>query len=168
MIEPAEGRGHVVCSLLLSLQSQQTGWQGHARGLRLELHRKRQIEEVLLGSDEEKRTVFLDVSAQRSTKLVLHIECGIAESVRRSEVFVPVHVEAFAMPVIGARLGNSVDETGVGAAYFGVQPAANDLKFPHGSQREEKYRVIAAALVALQRIVEVGAIERDIGIDGPL
>src|SRR5690242_21398375 len=103
MIEPAEGGGNVVSSLLLSLQSQQACRQRHARGLRLELHLKWQIEEVLLGGDKEECAVFLDVSAQGAAKLVLHIERGVAESVGRSEVFVPVHVEAFAMPVVRAR-----------------------------------------------------------------
>src|SRR5689334_12271564 len=168
MIEPPEGGGNVVSSLLLSLESQQACRQRHARGLGLELHGKWQIEEVLLGGDKEERAVFLEMSAQRSAELVLHVHCRISKCVRRSHVRVPVHVKAFAMPIIGAGFGHRVHETGVGAPNFGVQTAANDLKFPYGGQREEKYRVIAAALVALQRIVEVGAIERNIGIDGPL
>ena len=72
------------------------------------------------------------------------------------------------MPVIGARLGYGVDETGVGPADLGIKTAADHLELPHRGQRKEKYGIIAATLVALQRIIEVLAIQRDVRIDGPL
>src|SRR6476660_1234208 len=144
MIEPAEGGGNVVCSFSHSLKSQQACRQRHTHGLRLELHGKRQIEEVLFAGDKEECAVFLEMSTQRSAELVLHIDGGVAKSVRRSHVRIPVHVEAFAMPVIGAGFSHSIDETGIGAPYFGVQSAADNLKFPNGGQREEEHRVIAA------------------------
>ena len=60
---PAEGRGHIVRSLFFSLQGQKACRQRHARGLRLELHDKRQVQEVLLSRDKKERAVFLDVPA---------------------------------------------------------------------------------------------------------
>src|ERR1700704_1704523 len=99
---------------------------------------------------------------------MLHVDRRITEGVWRSEVGVAVHVEAFAMPVIRPGLGHGVHKAGVGASDFCIQTAAYYLKLPHCGQWEEKYRIIAAALVALQWIVEVGAIERNVRIDRPL
>src|SRR5882757_7077933 len=98
MVKPAEARGHVIGSLILSLQSQQACRQSYARGLRLELHGKGQVQEVLLGRHKKECTVLLDVSAQSSAKLVLHVDGRISESISRREVRVAVHIEAFAMP----------------------------------------------------------------------
>ena len=63
MVETAEGRGHIVGSLFCSLQSQKACGQRHARGLRLKLHDKRRIQEVLFSRDKKERSVFLDVPA---------------------------------------------------------------------------------------------------------
>src|SRR5229473_7057428 len=102
MVKPAEARGHVIGSLILSLQSQQAYRQSYARGLRLELHGKRQIQEILLGRHKKECAVFLDVPAQGSAKLVLHVDSRIAESISRREVRIAVHIEAFTMPVVGS------------------------------------------------------------------
>src|SRR6476469_7835869 len=168
MVEAAEAGGNVICSVVHSLQSQQAGRKRYARGLRLELNGERQVQEVLLRCHKKECAIFLQVSAHRSAELMLHIDGWIPEGISRGEVRIAVHVEAFTMPVIGTRLGYSVHKAGVCAADLGVKTAAHYLELPHCRQGEEEHWIVAAALVALQRIIEVGAIERNIRIDGPL
>src|SRR5258708_23772924 len=79
-----------------------------------------------------------------------------------------VYLKQFTVPVIGPGPGNGIDESGIGPADLSIGAAANHLKLPHSGKREEKNGVVAAALIALQWIIEVGAIQRNIGVDGTL
>src|SRR6478672_4735645 len=72
------------------------------------------------------------------------------------------------MPVIGSGFGDGIHKPGIGASYFSIKTAADNLELSHCSQRKEEDRIVTAALVALQWVVEVGAVKRDVRIDGPL
>ena len=72
------------------------------------------------------------------------------------------------MHVVGARLGDHVDEPAVGAAHFRRRAAANHLELADGGLRKEEHAFVAAALVSLQRVVEIGAVDGDVRVDRSL
>ena len=77
-------------------------------------------------------------------------------------MFVAVEIKCLAAKIVGAALGHDIDKAGVGSADFGICTRANDLKFTDRSLRKEKDLLISAALIALQRIVKIRAVNRDI------
>src|SRR5258708_16935610 len=79
-----------------------------------------------------------------------------------------VYLKQFTVPVIGPGFGNGSDDSGIGPADLSIGAAADYLKLPHSGKRKEKNGVVAAALIALQWIIEVRAIQRNIGVDGAL
>ena len=82
MVEPGEERSHVVGAFFLALQSCQAGRQCDSCRLGLELHYKRQVQEVLFSRYEGKGAIFLDGSAHGTAKLVLAVDRRVAEGVR--------------------------------------------------------------------------------------
>src|SRR6476661_935358 len=131
MVQAGKKRGYIVCALFFSLERRKTRWQSNPNRLRLKLYRERHTQVILFCRHKKERTVFLEMSTQRCAELVLHVHRWIAKSVRRSHVLIPVHVESFAMPIIGAGFSHSVDEPRIRAADFRVRTAADYLELAH-------------------------------------
>ena len=72
------------------------------------------------------------------------------------------------MQLVGSRLGHHVHESAIGPPDFGGRAAANHLELAHGGLREEEHAFVAAALVSLQRVVEIGAVDGDVRVDRSL
>src|SRR5262249_47245029 len=149
-------------ALLFALESCKFGWYDSPSGLRLEFDEERDVEEILLHTNKEERSIGLYRAADRSAKMVLPVIERTIECVRRCQLGTSIEIESFTMEAIPARLCNDVDETRVCASHFDRRSAPYYLKLAHCGLRKEEYRVVAAALIALQRIVEVGAVNRDI------
>ena len=72
------------------------------------------------------------------------------------------------MHIVGTGFGDGVDKAGVGATNFGSGPAANHLEFADGRLGEEEGGLVATALISLEAIVEVSAVDGDIAVDRAL
>ena len=73
-----------------------------------------------------------------------------------------------AVHLVGARLGDDVDEAAVGAAELGVGALGHDHHLLDRVEVEGEGRALAAALLAEERVVEVGAVDRDVVVDALL
>src|SRR5262249_36593116 len=127
-----------------------------------ELNYKRNLQKVLLDPKKEERPIVFERPPNRSAELILFVVEFVTERIRRSQRAVAIEEEAFAVKVVGSGLGNCVDETRIGAADFRCRARADHLKFSDGRLRKEEHRFVAATLVALQAIIEVCAIDRDV------
>ena len=131
---------------------------------------------LLVVREEEERLVPNDRSPERGAKLVLgevRSEPGggaarervgvvgrervvLAEVVRRAVIF------------IGARLGDHVEEAAAGAAELGIGAVGHHDEVLHCVQVEGEGRALAAALLAEERVVEVGAVDRHVVVNALL
>ena len=70
--------------------------------------------------------------------------------------------------LVGAALGDDVDESAARAAELGVGALRDHDHLAHGVEIERERRALSAALLAEERIVEVGAIDGDVVVDAAL
>ncbi len=70
--------------------------------------------------------------------------------------------------LVGARLGDHGDEAGGGAAELGGGAVGDHHEFLHRVEVEGEGRPLAAALLAEEGVVEVGAVDRDVVLDALL
>ena len=168
VVDAAEQGGRVVGAVLLTFQGAQAGRHNHAGGLILELHHERHTQVVLLERDEVEGLVGPQGAASRTAELILLVVQLLIERVSGGQLAIAVVVEGITARVVGARLGDDVDEAGRGAADVGAGARAHDLELVDRRLREEEHRLVAAALIALQRVVEVGAIDGDVRVDRAL
>src|SRR4029077_8954095 len=112
---------------------------------------------------EEKRFVLLDRSANRAAKL-LATKILQRFTIRRvcRERFETLKVKQTAMHLVGARLGDDVDDATSRAAEFGTGPSGHHLKFFYPFQRDVDGRALASQLFAEKAIVVIAAIKTDV------
>ncbi len=72
------------------------------------------------------------------------------------------------MHVVGAGLGDDVDEAAVERPNSALAPVGHHHDLLHRVQVEGEGRPLAAALLAEERVVEVGAVHRDVVVDALL
>ena len=132
------------------------------------MHEIRDLEQALLRGAEQERAVVDKRSAERPAHLTLLVVEAAIERVGRGQRPFAVVVEPFAMQLVGSRLGDHVHESAIGPPDFGGRAAANHLELAHGGLREEEHAFVAAALVSLQRVVEIGAVDGDVRVDRSL
>src|SRR5206468_4049281 len=129
--------------------------------------------DLLVIGDEEERLVPLERPAQREAELVL-VEVGL-EALHRAareamlrragdSVELPEVVER-AVEQVGAGLGDHVHESRAGAAELGRRSAGGDHDLLHRIEVEREGRPLAAALLAEEGVVEVGAVHRHVVVD---
>ena len=164
---PEDGR-RIVRGQLFALQRHQGGRHRDAGRLGIELHDVRDLQAALLGRTEEERAIVRERPAKRTTELLLLVIQRAIERVGRRQRFVAAEIEPLAVHGVRSGLGDDVDEPAVGASDFRARSAPDHLEFEHRGLGKEEHRVVAAALVALQRVVEIGAVDRDVRVDGPL
>ena len=167
-VRTAEERRRVVGAALLALERLQRVGHHDTRGLRLELHDEGHTQVVLLDGREVERLARDQGAAERSAELVLLVVQLPVERIGRCQRPVAVEVEEVAARRVGAGLRHHVHKAGRRPAHFGAEAGAHHLKFIDRRLREEEHRLVPAALVALQRVVEVGAVDRYVRVDRPL
>ncbi len=167
-VEAPEHRGRVVGPAVLALEGGERGWHDDAGRLRLELRHERDAQEVLLGGHEEVGPVGGDRPADGAAELVLLVVQRAAEGVGRRHSAVAVEVEELAVDRVRARLRHDVDESRGRTADAGGGPGPHHLELLDRGLGEEEDALVAAALVALERVVEVGAVDGDVGVDRAL
>ncbi len=167
-VEARERRGRVVGPVVLALQGGQRRGHDDSGRLRLELRHEGDAQEVLLRGHEEVGPVGGDRPPDGAAELVLLIVQRAAEGVGRGQAAVAVEIEELAVDRVRARLGHDVDEAGGRAADAGGGAGAHHLELLDRGLGEEEDPFVAAALVALQGIVEVGAVDGDVGVDRAL
>ena len=132
--------------------------------------------DLLVVGEEEEGLVADDRAAQRGAELVLP-EIGaeaagpaageaVGEIGREGVVLAEV-VRRAAQPV-GARLGDDVEEPAARPAELGVRAVGDDDEVLDRVEVERERRALAAALLAEEGIVEVGAVHRDVVVDAAL
>ena len=84
------------------------------------------------------------------------------------EGFGALVVEETSVDVVGAGLGDDVDDAAAGAAELGVGTAGHDLEFLDGFERDIDGSALAAGLLAEEAVVVIAAIERDVVEDAAL
>src|SRR5262245_27814026 len=136
--------------------------------LRLELDDERNAKKILLDGAEEEHAAWLERSSDGAAELFLTVVQLAVEGVLRRESLVAQIEECVAANGVRTGFGDDVHETAAGAADFGARAAAHHLEFANSRLREEEGRLVAAALVALQRIVEVSTINGHVRVDRPL
>ncbi|HEX7679188.1 MAG TPA: hypothetical protein VF713_13745 [Thermoanaerobaculia bacterium] len=67
-----------------------------------------------------------------------------------------------AVQIVRARLRDDVDEAGHRASELGIGAVGDDDHLFHGVEVEGEWRPLSAALLAEERVVEVGAIDGDV------
>ena len=157
-----------LCPDDLLLQSRERWRNDRAGRLRLKLRPVRNVEVVLLGADVEEGAVLLDRAADGAAKLILRVVQRVPEGVVELSADGPADIKRFAVILVAAFLGDDVHESGIGAADLGRRAGVNHLKLAHHGLRKEERAILCAALAAIQRIVEVGAIDRRAEGAGPL
>ena len=134
------------------------------------------VVDLLVVGQEEEDLVLHDRPAEGEAELVL-AEVGRepggragregVREVARERVVLPEVVQR-AVQLVGARLGDHVHEPAAGPAELGVGSLGDHHDLLHGVQIEREGRPLAAALLAEERVVEVGAIHRDVVVDAAL
>src|SRR6185437_3554568 len=74
----------------------------------------------------------------------------------------PLEIEHAALDLIGARLGDDVDDAAGGAAVFGWGAGRHDLELLYRFERDVDGRALPAHLLAEEAVVVVAAIEADV------
>ncbi len=123
--------------------------------------------DVEVAGEEEEELVAHERAAERGADLVSgRIKRRSLRAIRalgpRRQAVAGVVVVARAVKVVGARLGDDVDEARGGAAVLGVGPVGHDHDFGHRVEIESERGALASALLAEERIIEVRAVHRDV------
>src|SRR5207249_2582402 len=105
---------------------------------------------------------------ERAAELALLIVQRAAERVGRRQRLFTVVVERLTVDGVRSRLRHDVDESAVRPPDFHRRAAPYHLEFSNRGLREEEHPLVAAALIALQRIVEVDAVDGDVRVDRSL
>ena len=86
----------------------------------------------------------------------------------RGEAVVLAEVVGRAVKLVGAGLGDDVDEAAARPSEFRVGAVRHDDEVLHRVEIEREGRPLAAALLAEEGVVEVGAVHRDVVVDAAL
>ncbi len=89
-------------------------------------------------------------------------------AVVRGQTIVLPEVVGRAVELIGAGLGDDVDEPAARTAEFGVSPIGDYHEVLHRVEVESERRPLATPLFAEERVVEVGAVHRDVVVNPSL
>src|SRR5206468_1972868 len=115
-----------------------------------------------LGRAEEEELVLDDGAAGAAAELLaVEVGQGVAVGGVVGEGLDALVMEQAAVEVVGAGLGDDVDDTAAGAAKFRVRPAGDDLELLDGLKRDVDCGALAAGLLAEETVVVVAAVERD-------
>src|SRR5947208_7553254 len=126
------------------------------------------IIDLLIVGQEEEGPIALQRPAEREPELVLSkvrlerhtgVRGSAGDRIRLAEVV------QRAAQLIGPRLRDYVDEPAGRAAELCVGAARQHHDLLHGVEIEGERRPLAAALLAEERIVEVGAVDRDVVVN---
>ena len=127
--------------------------------------------QLLVVGDEEEQFVARDGTAEGEPELVLaevrRVGSRCVRGVRREGVILPEVVQRSAQ-LVGARLRDDVDEPARRAPELRVRTARDDHDFLHRIEIERERRALAAALLAEERVVEVGAVHGNVVVDPAL
>ena len=126
-------------------------------------------EELLVEGGEVKQLVFADSAAEGAAELLLGeaAEAGAVGEAGGQAGPLLVFVQG-AVQAVGAGLGDHVDEPAGAASEFGGRAVGHHLHFLDGVQAHGKGGALAAALLAEEGIVVVGAIDGDVVVDALL
>ena len=146
------------------------GSEGPGSGLRDDLHGAVEefddvgnVEVVLIEAGEEEDFVFLEGTAKGGSALLLaavRFE-GHKGSSGAAEAAVADVIEAGAMPVIGAGLGDDVDYGAAGASLLSTVGIGGDAELLHDFVGELVGSAIEAAGLGKESVVEVAAIDEE-------
>ena len=93
---------------------------------------------------------------------------GLPSEVFDGQTFEPLVMEEAAVRLVGARLGDDVDDAAGGAPELGVGAAGDDLEFLHRVERDVDGGALAAHLLAEEAVVVVAAVQADVVEDAAL
>ncbi len=129
------------------------------------------VVDLLVVGHEEEGAIALDRPAQRESELVL---CEIGRQPQVAMVRLPRERAVLsiivhrAVQLIRARLRHHVHEAAGGTAELGVGARRRHHDLLHGVEVECEGRTLATALLAEERIIEVGAVDRDVVVNSLL
>ena len=129
------------------------------------------VVDLLIVGRKEEQPVALDRAAEREPELVLaeirHVGHRPVTRVGGEGVVLAEIVQRSAQ-LVRARLRDHVDEPARGASELGVRAARDHHHLLHRVEVEGERRPLAAALLAEERVVEVGAVHRDVVVNTAL
>ena len=160
LIVDADERGRgVIRSGEFSLQISETLRYRNPCCLGLELHEHWHTQAVLLAANEEEQAVVQDWPSKRSAVLILR---GIQFSVERvggGQARAAIEAEYLTAKRIAARFGDHIHKSSRGPADLSTRAGEHDLEFFHRGLWEEENGLVATALISLQRVIEVCAVD---------
>ena len=120
------------------------------------------VEDVLIESSEEENFVALEWAADGASELLLAIvRLERQEGIVRAEGTVAEIIESRAVQVIGAGLGDDVDDGAAGAALLGAVSGGGDAELLHDVGGDFVGGAIASARLGEESVVVVAAVDEE-------